>query len=121
MAPEAFDTLSVAQRLEEEFEFSPKQAEGTARLVYEHLTGNGATKDDVKALNDKIDTSVKALNDKIGAVRDDVVAVRDDVVAVREEVIAVKRDLHWIKLIGGVIVGLLVLPLLTDLATAILG
>lgn len=114
MAQEAFDTLSVAQRLEEEFEFSPKQAEGTARLVYEHLTGSAATKEDVKTLNDKIDTSVKTLNDKIGE-------VRDDVVAVREEVIAVKRDLHWIKLIGGAIVGLLVLPLLTDLATAILG
>ena len=103
MAQEAFDTLSVAQRLEEEFEFSPKQAEGTARLVYEHLTGSAATKEDVKTLNDKIGE------------------VRDDVVAVREEVIAVKRDLHWIKLIGGAIVGLLVLPLLTDLATAILG
>ena len=94
MAQEAFDTLSVAQRLEEEFEFSPKQAEGTARLVYEHLTGSAATKEDVKTLNDKIGE------------------VRDDVVAVREEVIAVKRDLHWIKLIGGAIVGLLVLPLL---------
>ena len=35
MAQAAFDTLSAAKRLEKEFEFTSKQAEGTAKLVHE--------------------------------------------------------------------------------------
>ena len=87
MAQVAFDTLSAAKRLEEDFEFSPKQAEGAAKLVYDHVVGHVATKGDLDqavtkldakidtsvtalqkdmtVLNDKIDTSVTALNDKI--------------------------------------------------------
>ena len=93
MAQEAFDTLSVAQRLEEEFEFSPKQAEGTAKLIYEHLTGTVATKDDFKALNDKIDDSVKALKGDMKALNDKI----DDSVKALTEKMATKAELAEVK------------------------
>ena len=62
MAELAFDTLSVARRLEKEFDFTPKQAEGTAKFVHEQLIGKVATKDDAKALKsdiEKLDTRVE--------------------------------------------------------------
>ena len=105
MAQAAFDTLSAAQRLQEEFEFTPKQAEGTAKLVHEQLVGNVATKDDVKALkgdieklDEKIDTSVKALDEKIDA---SVKALDKKIETVSVGLIDMKADLRWIKLIGG--------------------
>ncbi len=145
----AFDTMSVAKRLQDDFEMPQKQAEGVALVLHENFVGNVATKEDVKglkddtkalkndvkalkndvkaldkkidisvkALNDKIDISVKALNDKIDT---SVKALNDKIVEVKNDMIEVKSDLRWIKLIGGAIVGLLVLPLLADLATAVL-
>ena len=62
-----------------------------------------ATKHDLLALETKIDTSVDALNAKI-----------DNSVAL------LGTDLRWIKIIGGTIVGLLVLPWLVQLVGATL-
>ena len=62
-----------------------------------------ATKQDLLALEAKIDTSVDALNAKI-----------DNSVAL------LGTDLRWIKIIGGTIVGLLVLPWLVQLVGATL-
>jgi len=56
MTQAAFDTFSTARRLHEEFDFLQKQAEGAARLVYEHLAGTVATKEDFKALKAKMAT-----------------------------------------------------------------
>ena len=88
MAHAAFDTLSAAQRLEKEFGFPPKQAEGAAKLVHEHLVGTVATKDDIAAVKGEL----------------------------KAEIAAVKSDLKWIKGIGAAILAVLVLPWLTELA-----
>ena len=62
-----------------------------------------ATKHDLLALETKIDTSVDALNAKIDT-----------------SVALLGTDLRWIKIIGGTIVGLLVLPWLVQLVGATL-
>ena len=120
MAHAAFDTLSAAQRLEKEFGFPPKQAEGTARLVHEHLVGTVATKDDVAAVKSELKAEIAEVKDDIAAVQDDVAAVKSDVAAVKgelkAEIAAVKSDLKWIKGIGAAILAVLVLPWLTELA-----
>ena len=138
MAHAAFDTLSAAQRLEKEFGFPPKQAEGTARLVHEHLVGTVATKDDIAAVKGELKAEIAAVKDdvaavkgelkaEIAAVKSDVAAVKDDVAAVKDdvaavkgelkaEIAAVKSDLKWIKGIGAAILAVLVLPWLTELA-----
>ena len=113
MAHAAFDTLSAAQRLEKEFGFPPKQAEGTARLVHEHLVGTVATKEDIAAVKGE-------LKAEIAAVKSDVAAVKDDVAAVKSDVAAVKSDLKWLKGIGAAILTVLVLPWLTELAAGAL-
>ena len=69
----SFDTISVAKRLEEEFAMPRQQAEGVAVVMHENLVGNLATKDDVQALNDKIDTSVTALKDDMKALEERVI------------------------------------------------
>jgi len=67
MTQAAFDTLSTARRLEREFEFTAKQAEGAATLLYQHLAGTVATRDDMKALDGKIDAGLAALKEDITA------------------------------------------------------
>ncbi|WP_419739506.1 hypothetical protein [Ruegeria sp.] len=104
MAQTAFDTLSAAQRLEKEFGFPPKQAEGTAILLHEHLVGNVATKDDISsirseisALDKKIDANIKALRDEM-ATKPELQTVKSDLQA---EISAAKYDLTW-RLLGGI-------------------
>ena len=132
----AFDTLSAAQRLEKEFGFPPKQAEGTAKLVHDHLVGTVATKDDIAAVKSDV-AAVKGdvaavkgelkaeiaavkgeLKAEIAAVKDDVAAVKSDVAAVKGELKAelrgVSRDLYWIKGICAAVLAALVLPWLTE-------
>ncbi len=70
----AFDTMSVAKRLQDDFEMPQKQAEGVALVLHENFVGNVATKEDVKALDKKIDDSVKALHDKLDGKIDTVAA-----------------------------------------------
>ena len=105
MAQVAFDTLSAAKRLEEDFEFSAKQAEGAAKLVYDHVVGNVATKGDLDqavnalqkdmtALNDKIDTSVKALEEKMATL-----ATKEEIanLATKAELAEVKVDIAEVR------------------------
>ncbi len=63
MVHAAFDTLSTAQRLEREFDFPTKQAEGTAILLHEHLVGYVATKDDIGRLESRIDGELATKDD----------------------------------------------------------
>ena len=134
MAELAFDTLSVARRLEKEFDFTPKQAEGTAKLVHEQLIGKVATKDDAKALksdiekldkkidiragelNEKIHANTKELNEKIDT---SVKELDERIKTVNAGLIGMKTDLIWIRLTGGAIVALL-LPLLFQPAMTLL-
>lgn len=60
MAQPAFDTLTVAQTLEREYDYSPKQAEGAARMLFERTLANVATKDD-------LDRVVSDLKSEIGS------------------------------------------------------
>ena len=101
------DTISVAKRLQEDFGMPEKQAEGVAVVMHENFVGNVATKDDVKTLNDKIESSVRALNDKMATL------------ATKEDVTKLATDLKWIIRIGGVIVVVVLLPFLKDVATAL--
>ena len=127
MAHAAFDTLSAAQRLEKEFGFPPKQAEGTAKLVHEHLVGTVATKDDIAAVKGELKAEIAAVKSDVAAVKDDVAAVKDDVKALDAKIgaldkrvdtglIEVRSDLKWLKGIGAAIVAALVLPWLAELA-----
>ena len=96
MAEPAFDTLSIANELEKDYGFEPRQAQGTATMMHRHLVGSVATKGDivlvrkdVEALDKKIDASVKALDGKIGAL---------------EEKITMKMTIR----LGGLIIGVFV-------------
>ena len=77
----AFDTISVAKRLQGEFEMPQKQAEGVALVLHENFVGNVATKEDVKALKD----DMKALKDDMKelATKDE---LRAEIAEVRVEI-----------------------------------
>ncbi len=47
---QAYDTLSIARNLENNYEFDKKQAEGIARTIHEHLVSNVATREDLEKL-----------------------------------------------------------------------
>ena len=122
----AFDTISVAKRLQEEFGMPEKQAEGVAVVLHENFVGNVATKEDlrrgvkeltgqIKGLDDKIDALGREVNGQIKGL-DDKIKGLDDKMATKEEVAHISTDLKWIKVIGGVIVAVLVLPWFRDLA-----
>jgi len=67
MTQAAFNTLSTARRLHEEFDFLQKQVEGVARLVHEHLAGTVATKEDIKALKvESADTKAELIKSLLG-------------------------------------------------------
>ena len=105
MAEPAFDTLTIAKELEQNYGFEAKQAEGAAVMIHRHLVGNVATKDDLRRLEE---TLVAKL------------ATKDEVALIHKEVAHVSADLKWIKVIGGVIVAVIVLPWFKDLALAVL-
>ena len=69
MAEPAFDTLMIVRELEREYGYEQKQAEGVSTIIYRHLVGNVATKDDLKpakeGLADKIKGVEGRLTDKI--------------------------------------------------------
>ncbi len=50
LAVHAYDTLSIARNLEQDYAFDKRQAEGIARTIHEHLVANVATKDDLEKL-----------------------------------------------------------------------
>ena len=60
----AFDTMSVAKRLQDEFEMPQKQAEGVAVVLHENFVGNVATKDDIRDLREALDKKIEGLATK---------------------------------------------------------
>ena len=72
MAEPAFDTLMIARELERDYGYEQKQAEGVSTIIYRHLVGNVATKDDLKhakeELTEKIEAVEGRLTDKIEGV-----------------------------------------------------
>ena len=85
MAEPAFDTLSIANELEKDYGFEPRQAQGTATMMHRHLVGNVATKGDIALVR----KDVEALDKKIGAL---------------EEKITMKMTIR----LGGLIIGVFV-------------
>ena len=85
----AFDTISVAKRLENDFDMPQKQAEGVALVLHENFVGNVATKEDLK-------TQSRELSGKIGALEDKIEAL--------EEKITMKMTIR----LGGLIIGIFV-------------
>ena len=53
-AVHAYDTLSIARKLQKDYAFNEKQAEGIARTIHQHLAPNVATKDDLAELRGEI-------------------------------------------------------------------
>ena len=80
-----FDTHSAVKRLTNAG-FTEPQAEALSDTVHQAVTGGVATKADIAELDGKIDA--------LGA--------------------ELKTELKWIKIIGGTIVGLLILPWLAS-------
>ncbi|WP_419738651.1 hypothetical protein [Ruegeria sp.] len=139
MAEPAFDTLTIARELERDFGYEPKQAEGAAVMIHRHLVGNVATKEDlaqakqllgadIQRVEDTLTAKIEALDTKIDHVEETLTAKIDHVeetltakiealdAKVEAQLAPISNDLKWIKLIGGVIVAVLVLPLLRELA-----
>ena len=125
----AFDTLKAAKRLKDAG-LEENQAEALVEVIGSTLTENLATKDDLAAVEERLDGKISAveerLNGKIASVRGDISAVEErlngKIASVEErldgKISAVRVDLKWMKAIGGVIVALLVLPLLRELIQA---
>ncbi len=65
LAMHAYDTLSIARNLEQDYEFDKKQAEGIARAIHEHLVANVATKDDLGKLSIELNGRIDNLEGKI--------------------------------------------------------
>ena len=122
----AFDTLKAARRLGAAG-FTPEQAETIADTFAEGITENLATKDDIallqkdmKALDQKIDTSVEALHKDMKALDhkiDNSVEALDrkidtSVEALRKDMVALKKDMTI--LLGSIMVGGIVVITLLD-------
>ena len=102
MAEPAFDTLTIAKELEHDYGYEQKQAEGVATIIYRHLVGNVATKDDLRhakeALEEKIevqsariqnlDSKVQNLDSKVQDLDSKVqnLPTRDDLAHAQEKV-----------------------------------
>ncbi len=122
----AFDTLKAARRLGAAG-FTSEQAETLAGTFAEGITENLATKDDIallqkdmKALDQKIDTSVEALQKDMKALDqkiDTSVEALDQkidtaVEALRKDMVALKKDMTI--LLGSIMVGGIVVITLLD-------
>ena len=99
LAHAALDTRSMAQCLEREYDFSPKQAQGTAIML-----------DDITAL--KADMSV--VKDDITALKEDMSVMKGDILALDKKIGDLKKDNIWMKAIGAVILVIVVYPLLAE-------
>ena len=107
MGEPAFDTLNIAKELERDFGFEQKQAEGAAMMIHRHLVGNVATKEDIAALDKKLTGEITRVEEKLTG----------QITRVEEKL---SGEIKWIKLIGGAILGVLILPWLAELARGIL-
>ena len=65
MAEPAFDTLTIAKELEHDYGYEQKQAEGVATIIYRHLVGNVATKDDLRHVKDALEEKIEVQSARI--------------------------------------------------------
>ena len=65
MAEPAFDTLTIAKELEHDYGYEQKQAEGVATIIYRHLVGNVATKDDLRRAKEALEEKIEVQSARI--------------------------------------------------------
>lgn len=92
MADIPFDTMATV-RLLRDSGIEERQAEAITTAIKDGVTGGVATKADIGAL-------------------------KTDIGEIRTEVAELRNELKWIKLIGGAILAVLVLPWLAELISA---
>ena len=125
-----FDTLSAAEALEAAG-IAPDHARAIVGQVNRAVDENVATKADVKALDTKIDTGLKALNENV-ATKADVKALDTKIdtglkaldtkidTGLKALDTKIGTDLKWMKLIGGAILAVLIMPWLAELGGVIM-
>ncbi len=114
-----FDTLSAVRRLEDNG-FSAEKAEAITAVVREGITGGIATKADLAQLEAKMDGRIDRLEAKMDGRIDRFEAKMDGRIDRLEakmdgRIDRLEADLKWMKLIGGAILAVLILPWLAEL------
>ena len=87
----AYDTLSIARNLQEDFSFNEKQAEGIARTIHQHLVRNVATKDDLANLGTELRAEISELR---AEVRGEISKMRGEISEVRGEISELRGEMH---------------------------
>ena len=97
----AYDTLSIARNLQEDFSFNEKQAEGIARTIHQHLVRNVATKDDLANLGTELRAEMSELRAEVrgemSKVRGEISEVRGEISEVRGEISEVRGEISELR------------------------
>ncbi len=75
---QAYDTLSIARNLENNYEFDKKQAEGIARTIHEHLVSNVATREDLEKLGIELRGEMAELRGEMAELRGEMAELRGE-------------------------------------------
>ena len=57
--------MTIARELERDYGYEQKQAEGVSTIIYRHLVGNVATKDDLKHAKEELADKIKAVDERL--------------------------------------------------------
>ncbi len=86
LAVQAYDTLSIARNLEQDYALEKQQAEGIARTIHEHLASNVATKEDLKNFGAELRSEIRAESAKLrGEFQAEINEVRAEMAEMRVE------------------------------------
>ncbi len=105
MSQPAYDTLAIAKELEHDFDFQPKQAEGTARVIHRHLVGDVATNEDIESVKENIASfedrvaskaDLTSLESRVAS-KADLSYLECRVAAAEGEIVAIRSDLATCK------------------------
>ena len=121
----AFDTLSVADKLQNEYDVPEKQARGIASVMNESFVGNVATKEDLAQTEQKLTGEIEDVRKDMRHMEE---KLSGEIAHVEEKLSGqithveekLTGEIKWIKLIGGAILAVLILPWLAELAKGVL-
>ena len=108
-----FDTMATA-RLLRESGIEERQAEAITTAIKDGVTGGVATKADIQ----EVKSDIQEVKGDVAALKTDVAEVKVDVAALKTSAARLEAELKWIKLIGGAILAVLVLPWLAELISS---